>query len=86
MTASRRKRSQTGALAGKTFVLTGTLSGMTREEASELIAEAGGKVSGSVSKKTDYVVVGDDPGSKYTKAQQLGIEILDEAGLRKLLS
>ncbi|MBV8689067.1 MAG: hypothetical protein JOZ59_03065, partial [Candidatus Eremiobacteraeota bacterium] len=55
-------------------------------EASELIAEAGGKVSGSVSKKTDYVVVGDDPGSKYTKAQQLGIEILGEAGLRKLLS
>ncbi|MBV9278179.1 MAG: NAD-dependent DNA ligase LigA, partial [Candidatus Eremiobacteraeota bacterium] len=85
MTAPRRKRSHTGALAGKTFVLTGTLSGMTREEASELIAEAGGKVSGSVSKKTDYVVVGDDPGSKYTKAQQLGIKILDEAGLRKLL-
>ncbi|MBV9402596.1 MAG: NAD-dependent DNA ligase LigA, partial [Candidatus Eremiobacteraeota bacterium] len=73
-------------LAGKTLVLTGTLSGMTREEATELIAEAGGKVSGSVSTKTDYVVVGDDPGSKYTKAQQLGVAILDEDGLRELLS
>jgi len=85
MTAARRKRSQSGALAGKTFVLTGTLSGMTREEAADLIAQAGGKVSASVSKKTDYVVVGDDPGSKYTKAQQLGINILDESGLRNLL-
>ncbi|MBV8727277.1 MAG: NAD-dependent DNA ligase LigA, partial [Candidatus Eremiobacteraeota bacterium] len=85
MTAPRRKRSQTGALAGKTLVLTGTLSGMTREEASELIVQAGGKVSGSVSKKTDYVVVGDEPGSKYAKAQQLGVAILDEAGLDKLL-
>ena len=85
-TAPRRKRSETGALAGKTLVLTGTLSGMTREEATELIAEAGGKVSGSVSTKTDYVVVGDDPGSKYTKAQQLGVAVLDEDGLRELLS
>ena len=85
MTAPRRRRSQTGALAGKTLVLTGTLSGMTREEAAELIAQAGGKVSGSVSKKTDYVVVGDEPGSKYSKAQQLGVAILDEAGLDKLL-
>ncbi len=86
MTAPRRKRSQTGALAGKTLVLTGTLSGMTRDEASDLIVQAGGKVSGSVSKKTDYVVAGDDPGSKYTKAQQLGVAVLDEAALRKLLN
>jgi DNA ligase (NAD+) len=67
-------------------VLTGTLPSMTRDEASELIVAAGGKVSGSVSKKTDYVVAGDDAGSKLAKAEQLGIAILDEAGLRALLS
>jgi DNA ligase (NAD+) len=85
MTGPKRVAREAGKLAGKTFVLTGTLPNLTREEATELILAAGGKVTGSVSKKTDYVVVGDDPGSKLTKAEQLGITILDEAGLRKLL-
>ncbi|MDN5347170.1 MAG: ligase [Clostridia bacterium] len=74
-----------GPLAGKTFVLTGTLPTLTRQEAEELIMKAGGKVSSSVSRRTDYVVVGEKPGSKYEKARELGIAILDEAGLRRLL-
>ncbi|MDP1785874.1 BRCT domain-containing protein, partial [Nitrosomonas sp.] len=72
-------------LQGKTFVLTGTLPTLSREEAKEKIEALGGKVSGSVSKKTDYVVVGADPGSKYDKAVGLGIIILDEGGLLTLL-
>ena len=72
-------------LQGKTFVLTGTLPNMSREEAKESIESLGGKVTGSVSKKTDYVVVGADPGSKYDKALSLGITILDEAELQALL-
>jgi DNA ligase (NAD+) len=74
-----------GRAAGKAFVLTGTLPGMTREEATELILSQGGKVSGSVSKKTDYVVAGVEPGSKLAKAEALGVTVLDEAGLRQLL-
>ena len=74
-----------GRAAGKAFVLTGTLPGMTREEATELILSQGGKVSGSVSKKTDYVVAGAEPGSKLAKAETLGVTVLDEAGLRQLL-
>jgi DNA ligase (NAD+) len=70
--------------AGKTFVLTGTLPRMTRDEAKELVESLGGKVSGSVSKKTHYVVAGTDPGSKHEKALKLGIEVLDEEGLLKL--
>jgi DNA ligase (NAD+) len=73
-------------LAGKTFVLTGTLPHLAREEAAKRIQAAGGKVTGSVSKKTDYVVVGADPGSKYDKARELDISVLDEEGLLKLLS
>jgi DNA ligase (NAD+) len=72
-------------LTGKTFVLTGTLQALTREAAAEAIAELGGKVSGSVSKKTHYVVAGADAGSKLKKAQQLGITVLDEAAFLKLL-
>jgi DNA ligase (NAD+) len=74
-----------GVLAGKRIVLTGTLPVLTREQATELVEGAGGKVTGSVSKKTDYVVAGEDPGSKLTKAEELGIEVLDEDGLRALL-
>jgi DNA ligase (NAD+) len=72
-------------LSGKTFVLTGTLPTMSREEAKERIEALGGKVSGSVSKKTDYVVVGADPGSKYDKAVSLGVTILDETALSEML-
>ncbi len=74
------------AISGKSFVLTGTLPNLPRGIAKEMIEVSGGKVVGSVSKKTDYVVVGADPGSKYAKAQELGISILDEESLIKLLS
>jgi len=72
-------------VAGKTFVLTGTLPTLGRDEARDLIEKAGGKVSGSVSKKTDYVVAGEEAGSNLTKAQELGVAVIDEAGLRALL-
>jgi len=72
-------------LAGKTFVLTGTLPSMTREEASEKIESLGGHVSSSVSKKTDYVLAGSDAGSKLDKAKELVVQIIDEAAFRKLL-
>jgi len=74
-----------GPLKGKTFVLTGTLPDLTREDATERIEAAGGKVTNSVSKKTDYVVAGADPGSKLAKAEKVGTEILDEDGLLALL-
>ncbi len=74
------------ALAGRSFVLTGTLPGMSREEAAELIRARGGMVSGSVSAKTDYVVAGEAAGSKLARALELGITVIDEAGLQALLA
>ena len=74
-----------GPLAGQTFVLTGTLPDLTREEATQRITRAGGKVTGSVSKKTSYVVAGASPGSKLEKAERLGVEVLDETQLLRLL-
>ena len=79
-------RGQPHPLAGKVFVLTGTLEGMTRDEARARIQAAGGKVSGSVSGKTDYVVAGENPGSKLRKAQQLEVAVIDESGLIEKLA
>ncbi|PMS23748.1 DNA ligase [Trinickia dabaoshanensis] len=78
-------RAPQGVLAGKTIVLTGTLPTLAREQAKEMLEAAGAKVAGSVSKKTDYVVAGAEAGSKLAKAEELGIAILDEDGMRKLL-
>jgi DNA ligase (NAD+) len=85
MTGRARVQRTDGPLVGKTLVLTGTLPTLTRDEATELIERAGGKVTGSVSKKTDYVVAGEAAGSKLAKAEQLGIAILDEEALRRLI-
>jgi len=79
------RRATGGPLEGKTVVLTGTLPVLTREEAAALVKGAGGKVTNSVSKKTDYLVAGDNPGSKLAKAEQVGTEILDEEGLKELV-
>ena len=73
-----------GPLAGKTFVLTGTLPTLSRDEASAMVRAAGGTVSGSVSKQTDFVLAGDEAGSKLEKAQKLGVRVIDEAGFRRL--
>jgi DNA ligase (NAD+) len=83
-TAEKRKV-KSDKFAGKSFVFTGGLANRSREEAGEIVQQHGGKVSGSVSKKTDYVVVGTDPGSKYDKAKELGVAILSEAEFEKLL-
>jgi len=79
-----KPKAQAGPFSGKTFVLTGTLPNLKREEAAAKIEALGGKVSGSVSKKTDYVVAGEEAGSKLDKAQKLGVKIISEADLLKL--
>jgi DNA ligase (NAD+) len=81
--ATSAKREEIEGVAGKSFVLTGTLPTLKRDAAGDMIKSAGGKVSGSVSKKTDFVVAGEEAGSKLEKAQQLGIEVIDEAELRR---
>ncbi len=82
---SGEKKQRGTKLAGKTFVLTGTLAHFTRDEAKKMIEDAGGKVTGSVSKKTDYVVAGTDAGSKLEKAKELGVAVIEEKGLEGLL-
>ena len=79
--AAEEETPAANALAGLTFVLTGTLPTMSRTEASELIKKHGGKTAGSVSKKTDYVLAGENAGSKLTKAEELGVKIIGEAEL-----
>jgi DNA ligase (NAD+) len=83
--ATRARREAVEGVAGKTFVLTGTLPTLKRSEAADAIKQAGGKVSGAVSKQTDYVVAGEEAGTKLEKAQTLGVAVLDEAGLLALL-
>ena len=83
--ATQARREDIEGVAGKTFVLTGTLPTLKRSDAAEAIKRAGGKVTGSVSKQTDYVVAGEEAGSKLEKAQALGLAVLDEAGLLQLL-
>jgi DNA ligase (NAD+) len=84
--ADERDDSVPRTLAGLTIVVTGSLAGFSRDDAKEAIVTRGGKAAGSVSKKTSYVVAGDAPGSKYDKAVELGVPILDEEGFRKLLA
>ena len=83
--ADERDESIPRTLEGLTIVATGSLEGFTRDGIKEAIIARGGKASGSVSKKTDYVVVGDNPGSKAAKAEELGLTILDEAGFVELM-
>jgi DNA ligase (NAD+) len=86
LTLSGKKKERGTKLAGKTFVLTGTLAHYTRDEAKKLIEDAGGRVSGSVSKKTDYVVAGDDAGSKLDKAKQLRVKVINESEMANLVA
>jgi DNA ligase (NAD+) len=86
LTLTGKKKERGTKLAGKTFVLTGTLAHFTRDEAKKMIEDAGGKVTGSVSKKTDYVVAGADAGSKLDKAKELGVSVIGEKEMEKLLN
>lgn len=85
LTANEEKRTEIEGVAGKTFVITGTLPTLKRKEAESRIKQAGGKTSGSVSKKTDFVVAGEEAGSKLEKARELGVPVIDEAGLLRML-
>ncbi len=85
LTFKGKKKERGTKLAGKTFVLTGTLAKFTRDEAKKMIEDAGGKVTGSVSKKTDYVVAGADAGSKLDKAKELGVAVIDEKEMERLV-
>lgn len=85
LTLTGKKKERGTALAGKTFVLTGTLPRLTRDEAKKMIEDAGGRVSGSVSKKTDFVVAGDEAGSKLDKAKELGVKVIGEKEMQELL-
>jgi DNA ligase (NAD+) len=84
--SAAERRAEGGPLDGKTFVLTGTLPELSRDEATKRIRAAGGKVTGSVSKNTDYLVAGDRPGTKLAKAEEVGTEVVDEDGLREILA
>ena len=86
LTFKGKKKERGTKLAGQTFVLTGTLANYSREEAKKMIEDAGGRVSGSVSKKTDYVVAGADPGSKIDRARELGVKVIGEEEMRQLAS
>jgi len=86
MQLSVEKKVISAAVAGKTFVLTGTFPTLSRDQAKDLLERAGAKVAGSVSKKTDYVVAGADAGSKLTKAEELGIAVIDEQAMLDLLA
>jgi DNA ligase (NAD+) len=86
LTLTGKKKQRGTKLAGKTFVLTGTLAHFTRDEAKKMIEDAGGKVTGSVSKKTDYVIAGADAGSKLDKAKDFGVKVVDEKEMEKILN
>jgi DNA ligase (NAD+) len=86
MEVPAEERASDGPLTGKTLVVTGTLAGYTRQEAEAAIQQAGGRAASSVSKKTDYLVAGEEAGSKLAKAEKLGVTVLDEASFEQLLS